>query len=69
MILKYTENTEGLKIAKKTLDQNKVPCFATIYIYGGIYIWHIYSGTIYIVCVCVCVWKNVVQKGDHNPSV
>ena len=67
MILKYTENTEGLKIPQKTLDQNKVPCFPTIYIYGG---------TRHTVCVCVYIYIyfffiyiHTIQENDlmHIP--
>ena len=70
MILKYTENTEGLKIAQKTLDQNKVPCFSTIYIYGG---------TIHMVCVYIyihtpskkmilCISHCLMLTKNNNPE-
>ena len=68
MILKYTENTEGLKIPQKTLDQNKVPCFPTIYIY-------MVAPDIRCVCVCIYIYIfffiyiHTIQENDlmHIP--
>ena len=62
MILKYTENTEGLKIAQKTLDQNKVPCFAIIHIY-------IYAAKSLQSCTTLCDPIDSSPPGSSVPGI